>query len=47
MVPDYQRLAEVNLRNVENFQTMLVRAGIGTCGIKPSEFLFERADFVR
>ncbi|MGB3340770.1 MAG: ABC transporter substrate-binding protein [bacterium] len=47
MVPDYQRLAEVNLKNVENFQTMLVRIGIGTCGIKPSEFLFERTDFVR
>jgi len=45
--PDYQRLAEVNLQNVENFQTTLVRRGIGTCGIKPSEFLFERTDFVR
>ncbi|MGB3478423.1 MAG: ABC transporter substrate-binding protein [bacterium] len=45
--PDYQRLAEVNLKNVENFQTVLVRRGIGTCGIKPSEFLFERTDFVR
>lgn len=46
-VPDYQRMAEINLKNVENFQTMLVRAGIGTCGIKPSEYLFERTDFVR
>ena len=45
--PDYQRLAEVNLKNVENFQSMLVRRGIGTCGIKPSEFLFERSAFVR
>lgn len=45
--PDFQRLAEVNLKNVENFQTTLVRMGIGTCGIKPSEFLFERTDFVR
>ena len=45
--PDFQRLAEVNLKNVENFQTTLVRLGIGTCGIKPSEFLFERTDFVR
>ncbi len=45
--PEYQRLAEVNLRNVENFQTELVRRGIGTCGIKPSEYLFERTDFVR
>jgi len=45
--PEYQRLAEVNLRNVEIFQTELVRRGIGTCGIKPSEFLFVRTDFVR
>ena len=45
--PDYQRLAEINLRNVENFQTILVRRGIGTCGIKPSEFLFEKNAFVR
>lgn len=45
--PDYQRLAEVNLRNVENFQTILVKRGIGTCGIKPSEFLFEKTAFVR
>jgi len=46
-VPEYQRLAEINLRYVENFQTELVKAGIGTCGIKPSEFLFEKTDFVR
>jgi ABC-type nitrate/sulfonate/bicarbonate transport system substrate-binding protein len=46
-IPEYERMAEVNLKNVENFQTMLVRRGIGTCGIKPSEFLFERTDFVR
>ncbi len=45
--PDYQRLAEVNLRNVENFQVILVRRGIGTCGMKPSEFLFEKTAFVR
>lgn len=45
--PEYQRLAEVNLKNVEVFQTELVRRGIGTCGIKPSEFLFVRTDFVR
>lgn len=45
--PDYQRLAEVNLKNVENFQSMLVRRGIGTCGIKPSEFLFEKNAFTR
>lgn len=47
ITPDYQRLAEVNLKNVENFQTMLVRRGIGTCGIKPSEFLFEKNAFTR
>jgi ABC-type nitrate/sulfonate/bicarbonate transport system substrate-binding protein len=46
-IPDYQRLAEINLKNVENLQTTLVRLGIGTCGIKPTEFLFERTDFVR
>ncbi len=46
-VPDYQRLAEVNLRAVEAFQTEMVRRGIGTCGIKPSEFLFEKTDFSR
>ncbi len=46
-VPEYQRLAEVNLKSVEAFQTELVRRGIGTCGIKPSEFLFEKTDFVR
>ncbi|OGC43315.1 hypothetical protein A2Y85_05220 [candidate division WOR-3 bacterium RBG_13_43_14] len=46
-VPEYQRLAEVNLRSVEAFQTEMVRRGIGTCGIKPSEFLFEKTDFVR
>jgi len=45
--PDYQRLAEVNLKNLENFQTILVKRGIGTCGIKPSEFLFEKNAFVR
>ena len=46
-VPDFQRLAEVNLKTVEAFQTEMVRRGIGTCGIKPSEFLFEKTDFVR
>ncbi len=45
--PEYQRLAEVNLKNVEIFQTELVKRGIGTCGIKPSEFLFENIDFIR
>lgn len=46
-LPEFQRLAEVNLRNVEVFQTELVRRGIGTCGIKPSEFLYNKLDFVR
>lgn len=45
--PEYQRLAEINLKNVENFQTELVRMGIGTCGVKPDEFLFDKLDFVR
>ncbi|MBN2620369.1 ABC transporter substrate-binding protein [candidate division WOR-3 bacterium] len=46
-VPEFQRLAEINLKYVENYQTELVKRGIGTCGIKPNEFLFERVDFVR
>lgn len=46
-VPDYQRLSEIDVRNVENLQTELVQRGIGTCGIKPAEFLFERTVFVR
>jgi len=45
--PEYQRLAEINLKNVENLQTKLVKLGIGTCGIKPNEFLFDKLDFVR
>jgi ABC-type nitrate/sulfonate/bicarbonate transport system substrate-binding protein len=46
-VPEFQRLAEINLKYVESYQTELVKRGIGTCGIKPSEFLFDRVDFVR
>jgi ABC-type nitrate/sulfonate/bicarbonate transport system substrate-binding protein len=46
-VPEYQRLAELNLKNIETFQTALVRMDIGTCGIKPNEFVFEKTDFVR
>lgn len=46
-VPEFQRLAEVNVKYVENYQTELVKRGIGTCGIKSSEFLFEKVDFVR
>lgn len=46
-LPEFQRLAEINLKNVEMFQTELVRRGIGTCGIKPSEFLYDKLDFVR
>jgi ABC-type nitrate/sulfonate/bicarbonate transport system substrate-binding protein len=45
--PEYQRLAEVNLKSVEIYQTELVKMGIGTCGIKPSEFLFDKLDFTR
>ncbi len=45
--PEYERLAEIGLKSVEIFQTELVRRGIGTCGIKPSEFLFQISDFVR
>jgi hypothetical protein len=45
--PEYQRLSEINVKNVENLQTTLVQMGIGTCGIKPNEFLFTKIDFVR
>lgn len=45
--PEYQRLSEINVKNVENLQTTLVQMGIGTCGIKPNEFLFSKVDFVR
>ncbi len=46
-MPDYQRLAEIDLKGIENYQTFLVRSGIGTCGIKPQEFVFEKIDFRR
>lgn len=46
-VPEFERLAEINLKSIESYQTELVKRGIGTCGIKPAEFLFERVDFVR
>ncbi len=46
-MPDYQRLSEIDLKNIENLQTELVQRGIGTCGIKPTEFLFERTSFMR
>jgi ABC-type amino acid transport substrate-binding protein len=45
--PEYQRLSEINLQNVERLQTELVKRGIGTCGIKPNEFLFEKTAFAR
>ncbi len=45
--PEYERLAEIGLKGIENFQTELVKRGIGTCGIKPSEFLFEKTAFAR
>jgi ABC-type nitrate/sulfonate/bicarbonate transport system substrate-binding protein len=45
--PEFERLAEIGVKSIENFQTDLVRRGIGTCGIKPVEFLFQRNDFVR
>ncbi len=46
-MPDFQRLAEIDIKAIEGFQTYLVRNGIGTCGIKPQEFLFEKTDFRR
>jgi ABC-type nitrate/sulfonate/bicarbonate transport system substrate-binding protein len=32
--PEYQRLAEVDMKGIERFQTELVKLGIGTCGIR-------------
>lgn len=46
-IPDYQRLSEIDIKGIENYQTFLVKVGIGTCGIKPQEFLFEKFDFRR
>jgi len=45
--PEYERLAEIGVKSIENLQTELVKRGIGTCGIKPTEFLFQKTDFVR
>jgi ABC-type nitrate/sulfonate/bicarbonate transport system substrate-binding protein len=45
--PEFERLAEIGVKGIENFQTDLVRRGIGTCGIKPTEFLFQKTDFAR
>lgn len=45
--PEFERLAEIGVKSIENYQTDLVKRGIGTCGIKPTEFLFEKSDFVR
>lgn len=45
--PEFERLAEVGVKSIENLQTELVRRGIGTCGIRPDDFLFKRTDFVR
>lgn len=45
--PEFERLAEIGVKSIEHYQTDLVRRGIGTCGIKPTEFLFVRSDFVR
>ncbi|MEO0215801.1 MAG: ABC transporter substrate-binding protein [candidate division WOR-3 bacterium] len=44
-MPEYNRLTEVDFKNVENYQSFLVRRGIGTCGMKPQEFFFEKTDF--
>ncbi|UCC11614.1 MAG: ABC transporter substrate-binding protein [candidate division WOR-3 bacterium] len=45
--PEFYRLAEINVKNIEMYQTELVRMGIGTCGIRPTEFLFEKIDFLK
>jgi len=46
-MPEYQRLAEINLRGIELFQTKLVARDIPICDIKSNEFLFEKTDFAR
>jgi ABC-type nitrate/sulfonate/bicarbonate transport system substrate-binding protein len=46
-VPEFQRLSEISVKSVENLQTKLVQNGIGTCGLKPTEFLFGKTDFAR
>jgi len=46
-MPEYQRLSQVDLKAIENLQSLLVRKGISTCGIKPSEFLFEKSNFIK
>jgi hypothetical protein len=45
--PEFQRLSEINVKNIERLQTELVQRGIGTCGFKPTEFLFSKLDFRR
>lgn len=45
--PEFERLPEVSVKSIEGMQTELVKRGIGTCGIKPSEFLFDRISFAR
>lgn len=46
-MPEYQRLMEIDLRQIEKLQTLLVQAGMGSCGMKPEEFLFKRTDFTK
>uniref|UniRef100_A0A7C4TBW5 SsuA/THI5-like domain-containing protein n=1 Tax=candidate division WOR-3 bacterium TaxID=2052148 RepID=A0A7C4TBW5_UNCW3 len=46
-MPEYNRLTEVDFKSIENYQAWLVRRGIGTCGMKPQEFFFEKTDFKR
>ncbi len=46
-LPEYQRMAEIGVKSLERLQTILVKRGIGVCGGKPNEFVFERTDFVR
>ncbi len=45
--PEFERLAEIGVKSIENLQTELVKRGIGTCGIKPAEFLFDKVNFAR
>lgn len=45
--PEFERLPEVSVKSIESMQTDLVKRGIGTCGMKPAEFIFDRISFAR
>ena len=46
-MPEYQRLIEIDIKHVEELQTLMVKAGTGSCGIRPQDLLFEKTDFTK